>query len=166
MADSTSQDDPQPEDQAAAELERLATEIARHDAAYHGEDKPVISDAADDRLRKRNTQIVARVPKLIREDSPSGRVGSAPSEKFDKVKHAVPMLSLSNAFDDEDVREFGLRISRFLNLKPEEELAFTAEPKIDGLGVSMHNRVFRCDALCVGVQAFEKELRAFAHLRP
>jgi len=125
------------EDQAAAELERLATEIARHDAAYHGEDKPVISDAAYDTLRKRNTQIEARFPKLIREDSPSGRVGSAPSEKFDKVKHAVPMLSLSNAFDDEDVREFGLRISRFLNLKPEEELAFTAEPKIDGLSCSL-----------------------------
>lgn len=125
------------EEQAADELERLAKDIARHDQAYHGEDKPVVSDAAYDALRKRNTQIEARFPALIRDDSPSGRVGSAPSEKFDKVKHAVPMLSLSNAFDDEDVREFGLRVSRFLNLQPEEELAFTAEPKIDGLSCSL-----------------------------
>lgn len=125
------------EDQAAAELEYLAKEIAAHDEAYHGKDTPVISDAEYDKLRKRNTQIETRFPGLIRDDSPSGRVGSAPSEKFDKVKHAVRMLSLGNAFDDDDVKEFGLRVSRFLRPKPDEELAYTAEPKIDGLSASL-----------------------------
>lgn len=125
------------EEQAAQELERLAREIAAHDEAYHHDDKPVISDAAYDALRKRNTQIEKCFPGLIREDSPSGRVGAAPSEKFDKVRHAVAMLSLGNAFTDEDVKEFGLRVSRFLGLKPDEELAYTAEPKIDGLSASL-----------------------------
>ncbi|GAB5503958.1 NAD-dependent DNA ligase LigA [Pyruvatibacter sp.] len=125
------------EEQAALELERLAHEIAAHDEAYHHDDKPVISDAAYDALRKRNTQIEKCFPALIREDSPSGRVGAAPSEKFDKVQHAVAMLSLGNAFTDDDVKEFGLRVSRFLGLKPDEELAYTAEPKIDGLSASL-----------------------------
>ena len=125
------------EEQAAIELERLAKEIDTHDKAYHGDDKPIVSDAEYDALRKRNTQIEARFPDLIRDDSPSGRVGSAPSEKFDKVKHAVRMLSLGNAFDDDDVKEFGLRVARFLRPKPEEELAYTAEPKIDGLSASL-----------------------------
>ncbi len=125
------------EDQAAQELERLAREIAAHDEAYHHDDKPVISDAEYDALRKRNTQIEKCFPALIREDSPSGRVGAAPSEKFDKVQHAVAMLSLGNAFTDDDVKEFGLRVSRFLGLKPDEELAYTAEPKIDGLSASL-----------------------------
>ncbi|GAA6154885.1 NAD-dependent DNA ligase LigA [Pyruvatibacter sp. HU-CL02332] len=125
------------EEQAALELERLAHEIAAHDEAYHHDDKPVISDAAYDALRKRNTQIEKCFPALVREDSPSGRVGAAPSEKFDKVQHAVAMLSLGNAFTDDDVKEFGLRVSRFLGLKPDEELAYTAEPKIDGLSASL-----------------------------
>ena len=125
------------EDQAAGELERLAAEIAEHDEAYHGEDKPIVSDAEYDALRRRNTQIETRFPDLVRDDSPSGRVGSAPSEKFDKVKHAVRMLSLGNAFNDEDVKEFGLRVARFLRPKPDEELAYTAEPKIDGLSASL-----------------------------
>lgn len=125
------------EEQAAQELERLAREIAAHDESYHHDDKPVISDAAYDALRKRNTQIEKCFPALIRADSPSGRVGAAPSEKFDKVRHAVAMLSLGNAFTDEDVKEFGLRVSRFLGLKPDEELAYTAEPKIDGLSASL-----------------------------
>lgn len=125
------------EEQAALELERLAHEIAAHDEAYHHDDKPVISDAAYDALRKRNTQIEKCFPALIREDSPSGRVGAAPSEKFDKVQHAVAMLSLGNAFTDDDVKEFGLRVIRFLGLRPDEELAYTAEPKIDGLSASL-----------------------------
>lgn len=123
--------------QAKAELKRLAIEIAQHDQAYHGDDAPLISDAAYDALRKRNSQIEARFPDLIRKDSPSKRVGVAPSDRFEKVRHAVPMLSLGNAFNDEDVQEFGLRISRFLGLKPDEELAYTAEPKIDGLSASL-----------------------------
>lgn len=123
--------------QAAEELARLARDIAAHDQAYHHDDKPVISDADYDALRKRNTQIESVFPKLVREDSPSGRVGAAPSDKFDKVTHAVPMLSLGNAFSDDDVKEFGLRVSRFLGLKPDDVLSFTAEPKIDGLSCSL-----------------------------
>jgi len=125
------------EDEAAAELKRLAGEIARHDEAYYREDVPVISDAAYDALRQRNEAIEARFPKLIRPDSPSRRVGAAPSEKFVKVRHRVPMLSLSNAFDEGDVKDFVARIRRFLGLGEAEPVQFTAEPKIDGLSMSL-----------------------------
>ena len=122
---------------ARAELARLAQEIAAHDARYYREDAPVISDAAYDALRQRNEAIEARFPHLVRPDSPSLKVGAAPAEKFSKVRHAVPMLSLGNAFGDEDVRDFEKRIRRFLSLSDDDELAFTAEPKIDGLSVSI-----------------------------
>ncbi|HJS81118.1 MAG TPA: NAD-dependent DNA ligase LigA, partial [Vitreimonas sp.] len=92
--------------EAAAELERLAREIARHDKLYHGKDAPGISDAEYDAFRKRNSAIEARFPELVREDSPSMRVGAAPAEKFGKVRHSVAMLSLDNAFDAEDVASF------------------------------------------------------------
>lgn len=123
------------ERQAKKELQALADEMAAHDAAYHGEDAPVISDAAYDALKARNLAIEARFPDLVLTDSPSKKVGSAPSEKFAKVTHARAMLSLDNAFSAEDVHEFGARIARFLRL--EAPPAMTAEPKIDGLSLSL-----------------------------
>ncbi|MEN6542281.1 NAD-dependent DNA ligase LigA [Parvibaculum sp.] len=124
-------------EEAAAELERLAKEIAHHDQLYYRKDAPEISDAAYDALRRRNDWIEKRYPELVREDSPSRRVGAAPSEAFGKVVHKVPMLSLSNGFTDEDVTEFWNRIRRFLNLKDDDVLEVTAEPKIDGLSAAL-----------------------------
>ena len=121
--------------EATAELERLAGEIARHDKLYHGKDAPEISDAEYDKLRVRNSAIEARFPELVREDSPSMRVGDAPAEKFGKVRHAVAMLSLDNAFDGDDARAFVQRVQRFLNLASPPVI--TAEPKIDGLSASL-----------------------------
>ncbi len=122
--------------EAAKELDRLAREIAEHDRAYYREDAPVVSDAAYDALRRRNAAIEARFPNLVRPDSPSHRIGAKPSEKFGKVVHAKAMLSLDNAFADEDVADFAARVRRFLGMK-EAELVFTAEPKIDGLSASL-----------------------------
>ncbi len=125
------------EDQAQTELAHLATTLARHDAAYHTHDDPEVSDAEYDALKNRNRAIEARFPHLKRADSPSDRVGAAPLETFAKVTHAVPMLSLDNAFDETDVTEFVGRIRRFLKLDALLPLAFTAEPKIDGLSLSL-----------------------------
>ena len=124
-------------EQAEQELGRLAEEIAGHDTRYYQDDAPAVSDAEYDALRRRNAAIEARFPNLVRPDSPSGRVGAAPAEKFDKVIHAVPMLSLGNAFNDDDVREFCDRIRRFLGLSADETVAMTSEPKIDGLSASL-----------------------------
>ncbi len=123
--------------QAAAELKRLAKLIAEHDRRYYQEDKPTVSDAEYDALRHRNDAIEARFPELIREDSPSRHVGAAPTGRFKKVRHAVPMLSLDNAFGEDDVRDFAARIRRFLKLGEDEKIDFTAEPKIDGLSMSL-----------------------------
>jgi DNA ligase (NAD+) len=125
------------EKEAAAELARLAEEIAGHDLRYHTEDAPTISDAEYDALRRRNLAIEQLFPALVREDSPSRKIGAAISERFGKVVHAVPMLSLDNAFHDEDVVDFVARIRRFLRLDADAELTFTAEPKIDGLSLSL-----------------------------
>src|SRR5262245_10255777 len=125
------------EAEAKKELERLASEIAENDKRYYQEDAPTISDAEYDALRQRNNEIEAAFPELIRHDSPSQRVGAKPAERFDKVRHARPMLSLDNAFTAEDVRDFEARIRRFLGLSQEEPLAFVAEPKIDGLSLSL-----------------------------
>ncbi len=124
-------------DEAARELARLAHEIAEHDRHYYIEDAPVISDAEYDALRRRNDEIEARFPDLVRPDSPSKRVGAAPAAGFRKVRHAQPMLSLSNAFDDEGVADFDRRVRRFLGLSADEAIQYTAEPKFDGLSISL-----------------------------
>jgi DNA ligase (NAD+) len=125
------------EAEAAAELARLAQAIAEADAAYYQNDAPELTDADYDALRQRNAEIEAAFPHLKREDSPSLRVGAEAGDGFAKARHGVPMLSLENAFTDEDVADFANRIRRFLALGEETELAFTAEPKIDGLSLSL-----------------------------
>ncbi|MCV9908473.1 NAD-dependent DNA ligase LigA [Brucella sp. HL-2] len=123
--------------EAVAELERLARKIAHHDELYHANDRPEISDADYDALKRRNDAIEERFPHLVRTDSPSLRVGSTPVSKFAQVVHARPMLSLGNAFSDEDVRDFVGSVYRFLGQLPDNSIAFTAEPKIDGLSMSI-----------------------------
>ncbi|NNF24832.1 MAG: NAD-dependent DNA ligase LigA [Rhodobacteraceae bacterium] len=123
------------EDEARAELARLATAIARANRAYHAEDAPEISDADYDALKRRNAAIEARFPALKRDDSPSEQVGAAASEGFAKVRHAVRMLSLGNAFSDHDVEDFDRSVRKYLGR--EEPLTYTAEPKIDGLSLSL-----------------------------
>jgi DNA ligase (NAD+) len=123
--------------EAKAELKRLAKEIAEHDERYHGQDAPTITDAEYDALRKRNAALEDRFPELVLASSPSKRVGAAPQEKFGKVQHRVPMLSLGNAFEDSEVAEFLGRVRRFLNLPEATEIEITAEPKIDGLSISL-----------------------------
>jgi DNA ligase (NAD+) len=124
-------------EQAGEELAALAAKIAHHDALYHQQDKPEISDAAYDALRRRNDAIELRFPELKRGDSPSQKVGAAPAAGFSKVRHAIPMLSLGNAFAGEEVEEFVQRVRRFLNIKEGEPVEFVAEPKIDGLSCSL-----------------------------
>jgi DNA ligase (NAD+) len=125
------------ERQAKREHARLEAEIRKFDEAYYQKDAPLVSDAEYDALRRRYDEIEKRFPDLRTLDSLSRRVGAAPARGFAKVRHAVPMLSLDNAFSDEDVIDFVGRIRRFLNLKQDEEVAFTAEPKIDGLSMSL-----------------------------
>ena len=125
------------EQDAAAELERLSAEIARHNGLYHTEDAPEISDAEYDALVRRNQALEAAFPHLVRADSPSVVVGAAPAAHLAKVRHARPMTSLDNAFSDEEVEEFVARVRRFLKLAKDEPVALTAEPKIDGLSCSL-----------------------------
>ncbi|OYY68757.1 NAD-dependent DNA ligase LigA [Sphingomonas sp. 28-63-12] len=122
---------------AAAELARLAAEIAHHNARYHTDDAPEISDADYDALVRRNAAIEAAFPHLVRADSPSLKVGAAPAGHLAKVAHARPMMSLDNGFADEDIADFDARVRRFLSLGSDETIALTAEPKIDGLSCSL-----------------------------
>ncbi len=123
--------------EAKHELARLAGEIADHDRRYYQQDAPTISDPEYDALRRRNEAIEARFPDLVREDLPSKRVGAAPAEQFAKVRHRVPMLSLGNAFEPDEVAEFFGRIRRFLGLDSDEKIEIVAEPKIDGLSINL-----------------------------
>jgi len=125
------------EKEAAAEHARLAAEVAEHDRRYYQEDAPTVSDAEYDALRQRYNAIEARFPQLRSAESLTQHVGAAPSARFAKVRHAVPMLSLDNAFAEDDVRDFVGRIRRFLRLPDDEEIVFSAEPKIDGLSMSL-----------------------------
>jgi len=125
------------EAEAANRLMRLAKEIAQHDRLYHDQDAPEIPDADYDALVRENRELEAQFPNLVRADSPSKRLGAAPTTALAKVAHARPMLSLDNAFSDEEVFEFVARVRRFLNLSDDEPMALTAEPKIDGLSCSL-----------------------------
>ncbi|MEO1662243.1 MAG: NAD-dependent DNA ligase LigA [Pseudomonadota bacterium] len=125
------------EDQARKELARLALEIKLADVSYYKDDAPHLSDADYDHLRRRNLAIEARFPELKRSDSPTDSVGVAVTDGFGKIEHGEPMLSLDNAFTDEDVQDFSDRVRRFLGLDAEEVLILTAEPKIDGLSLSL-----------------------------
>lgn len=122
--------------EAAAELAFLAKRMAELDKAYYQADDPLVSDAEYDALKRRNEAIEARFPHLVRADSPSKKVGAKASEDFAKVTHSVPMLSLGNIFSTDEIFEFSNRIRRFLGLDDDAELAFMAEPKLDGLSFS------------------------------
>jgi len=124
------------EGEAAAELTRLADELAAHDLHYRDE-APTIADGEYDALKRRNSDIEQRFPHLVRENSPSLKVGAARAESFSPVTHGTPMLSLENAFSNEEAIEFDAKIRRFLRLGPEETIGYTAEPKIDGLSASL-----------------------------
>jgi DNA ligase (NAD+) len=124
-------------EQAATELASLASEIADHDIAYHRNDAPVITDGDYDALKRRNSAIEARFPKLVQSNSPSTRVGSAIASGFEPVTHSRPMLSLDNCFTDDDTSDFVAGVRKYLGLKAEDELFFTAEPKIDGLSLNL-----------------------------
>jgi DNA ligase (NAD+) len=123
--------------QAKVQHMRLAIELEGHDKSYYQQDAPKISDAQYDALRQRFNTIEARFPELVTSSSPSQKVGAQPSGRFAKVRHAVPMLSLDNAFAEEDVVDFVARIRRFLKLGDDDNIAFSAEPKIDGLSLSL-----------------------------
>ncbi|MDB5456233.1 MAG: ligase, partial [Caulobacter sp.] len=125
------------EAEAADELAQLADALAEHDLRYHQQDAPTISDAEYDALKRRNLDIETRFPHLVRDNSPSLRVGAARAAQFSPVEHGVPMLSLDNAFTDDEAIEFDARVRRFLRIGPAEPVAYTAEPKIDGLSASL-----------------------------
>jgi DNA ligase (NAD+) len=122
---------------AKVELKRLALELEAHDKRYYQDDAPSVTDAEYDALRRRYNAIEKRFPEFVTSESPSQKVGAQPSGRFAKVRHAVPMLSLDNAFAEQDVLDFAARIRRFLKLGDDDSIGFSAEPKIDGLSMSL-----------------------------
>jgi DNA ligase (NAD+) len=143
--------------EARAEHKRLAAEITEHDRRYYQEDAPSVSDAEYDALRRRYDALEAAFPELATPQSLTRKVGAAPAEKFAKIKHAVPMLSLGNVFSDDEVREFVARVRRFLGLSEDAPLAFTAEPKIDGLSCSLRYEQGRLVSAATRGDGFEGE---------
>ncbi len=143
--------------EARAEHARLAEEITAHDRRYYQDDAPTVSDAEYDALRRRYEALEAGFPELATSESLTRKVGAAPAEKFAKVKHAVPMLSLGNVFSDEEVHEFVARVRRFLGLSDDAPLAFTAEPKIDGLSCSLRYENGRLVSAATRGDGFEGE---------
>jgi DNA ligase (NAD+) len=143
--------------EARAEHARLGEEIAAHDRRYYQDDAPTISDADYDALRRRYEALEARFPELATRESLTRKVGTAPAEKFAKLKHAVPMLSLGNVFSEEEVYEFVARVRRFLGLSEDAPLAFTAEPKIDGLSCSLRYEKGRLVSAATRGDGFEGE---------
>jgi DNA ligase (NAD+) len=123
--------------QAKVELKRLALELEGHDKRYYRDDAPSVTDAEYDALRQRYNAIEKRFPEFVTSESPSQKIGAQPSGRFAKVRHAVPMLSLDNAFAEQDVLDFAARIRRFLKLGDDDRINFSAEPKIDGLSMSL-----------------------------
>src|SRR5262245_37998172 len=143
--------------QAKVEHMRLALELEGHDKRYEQDDAPSVTDAEYDALRQRYNAIEARFPEFVTSDSPSQKVGAAPSGRFKKVRHAVPMLSLDNAFAEQDVLDFVGRIERFLKLS-DDKIAFSAEPKIDGLSMSCGTRVGKLLTVATGGAGAEAEV--------
>jgi DNA ligase (NAD+) len=143
--------------EARVEHARLGEEIAAHDRRYYQDDAPTISDADYDALRRRYEALEAQFPELATRESLTRKVGAAPAEKFAKVKHAVPMLSLGNVFSQEEVHEFVARVRRFLGLSEDAPLAFTAEPKIDGLSCSLRYEKGRLVSAATRGDGFEGE---------
>ena len=144
-------------DKARVELKRLALEIEAHDGRYYQDDAPTVSDAAYDALRRRVDAIETRFPDLKTAASPSQKVGAQPSGRFAKVRHAVPMLSLGNAFSDDDVAEFVERVKRFLKLAEDDSPVIVAEPKIDGLSLSLRYEDGRLVTAATRGDGFEGE---------
>jgi len=135
-------------------LADLADMLGQANAAYHTADAPVIDDAAFDALKRLNSAVETAFPALKRDDSPSEQVGAPVSEAFTKVTHAVRMLSLGNAFSDEDVADFAKSVRKFLNMAEDAPLPFTAEPKIDGLSLSLRGRQNLCQPAQCGGRVF------------
>ncbi|MGI9230407.1 MAG: NAD-dependent DNA ligase LigA [Methylocystis sp.] len=123
--------------EARIEHARLTEELSKHDQRYYQEDAPIISDAQYDALRRRYEALEKLFPELVTDQSLTQKVGSKPSEKFAKIKHSIPMLSLGNVFTDDDVSDFVARVRRFLGQAQSQQICFTAEPKIDGLSCSL-----------------------------